>query len=108
MTQLTKAIATELINSGGYLGQPPKFDVGDVVVYRLANFSELGFYPESEAIFGDRQFKIIDMQHCILGLPIMDIAWEYTVSWHPMTVSNCTKSRTFLEPQLALAMTSKQ
>jgi hypothetical protein len=101
---LTKAIATQLINGGGYLGKPPKFDINNIVIYRLADFDELGFYPEPADWFINQQFKVTDMRQTLLGFPVMDIAWEYEVAPVPSNLLTSRNRRTFLEPQIVSAI----
>lgn len=102
MELLTKKQVDELLAGGGYLGDSPKFEVGDKVRYRLASYDEVGYFAEPPG-FGapkaDRTLEVLGIRRQVqLGLPSLDLVWEYEVVALP--IAALSKYFVLLEPQL--------
>lgn len=94
----------QLLNSGAFLGKSPLFEVGDKVKYRVASYREVGFFDCSIGNSIDVTLEVLSIsRQVMIGLPVMDLVWEYMVIEIPLTA----KSYCFylLEPQLNKAAT---
>lgn len=73
-----------------------RFNIGQTTKYQFADISRVGYWAtDLTNKYSNRVFEILSSKQVVIGLPVMDVVWEYKV----FDLSS-GDIRTFLEPEL--------
>lgn len=74
----------------------------------MASINQTGYWGHDESLFKKRIFEITDMWQTMIGLPVMNLVWNYkTIEITPNPLTHALLGWDFLEPEILIFEESK-